>query len=97
MEYNEVVLDSFAGTLKSKVDDYLNKQNNVNYKIHQNILDYILKHEDIENIEEEWIYKICNCENINDLPDELKELANQFLPEFFNLFPEYKNSPLFKG
>ncbi len=66
----------------------------------ENKVDYTIP--DIEklfedtSIENYWVFKIAACKNINDLPEQLKELVIQYLPRFFAQYPKYKDAECLK-
>lgn len=93
--------DRLAGALIIYVENYLlSKQSyseltikpsyDVDYEIEDSILEYLEKSYSSENINDIWQHKIAGCKNINELPFELKQLVNQFLPRFFLQYPQYR-------
>ena len=48
------------------------------------------------SLEESWMWKVAECRNINDLPPYLQELIVQYLPRFFERFPEFKDDESLK-
>lgn len=99
----KVLFDRLAGCLKIYVENYQLENNGggvfhlqpsypVDYEISQDILNAIEqsyggKTDDI------WYIKISSCQSVRELPNYLQELISQFLPKFFEQFPQYKNAP----
>ena len=50
-----------------------------------------------DDIDNYWAHLIGGCRNINNLPNDLKELVLQFLPRFFEQFPQYKEAECLKS
>lgn len=88
-----VLWDRLAGGLKEYVDNYcLHKSQSkikpsyeVDYKI--DCLDELQKHTTLDDY---WLHQVSGCKNINELPRYLQELVAQYLPHFFEKYPEYK-------
>lgn len=50
----------------------------------------------INGTDDYWANIVSGCRNINNLPVHLKQLVQQFLPKFFEQFPEYKDEKSLK-
>lgn len=94
-DYDSVMWDRLGGLLVEYVENYLlEKQNNTIFSLEPTYtVDYEI--EDIDRLfsqastSDYWALKITACENINQLPSHLKKLVIQFLPRFFETYPEY--------
>ena len=98
----DVLWDRLAGCFKLYVENYelkkygstfnLKPSYEVDYEID---LDVLKKYTD--DIDNYWAHLIGGCRNINNLPNDLKELVLQFLPRFFEQFPQYKEAECLKS
>lgn len=100
MDAIDILWDRLAGTLQIYVENYLLQKGSHEHFNHfkpSYSVDY-----KIENIEElfqdmsldgYWGFQIAGCRDINTLPPHLQALVIQFLPRFFEQYPEYKNAP----
>lgn len=94
-DYDSVMWDRLGGLLVEFVENYLlKKYNNTKFSLEPTYtVDYEI--EDIDSFflqasaSDNWVLKITACENINQLPPHLKKLVIQFLPRFFEKYPEY--------
>ena len=41
-------------------------------------------------IDDFFAYKVVECRDVNLLPEDLKKLVLQYLPKFYDTYPEYK-------
>lgn len=83
----EVVMDRFAGGLISYISDYFASKNGTIYRPKVN---YVIPNEDL--LRENWksiCEKILYLIPVYDYPEEIKEVAKQYLPVFLSEFPEY--------
>lgn len=94
-DYDSVMWDRLGGLLVEYVENFLlKKYNNTKFSLEPTYtVDYEIK--DIDRLfsqtssSDYWVLKIMACENINQLPLHLKKLVIQFLPRFFEEYPEY--------
>lgn len=99
-DYDSVMWDRLSGLLVEYVENYiLEKRADKNTKFNLKptyTVDYVI--DDIDglfsqtNTDDYWALKIAACKNINWLPPHLKKLVVQFLPRFFEKYPEYKSN-----
>lgn len=100
MDQNDVLWDALAGMLMIYVDNYLLKKNGggklklqpsyeVNYEISEEIIAELKKTLKGENVSDIWYMKIAGCRNINELPLQFQKLIMQFLPRFYEEYPQY--------
>ncbi len=98
--YIQILFDRLAGKLVEYVENYhlANKSSDCDFSLQPSYpVDYTINNFDMgSTIDDWWVHKIAGCLNINDLPDDLKELTVQFLPRFYNEFPQYKNEKCLK-
>lgn len=87
--------DRLAGCLAEYVDNYLIKTKGggkfriePSYDVDYEIANPEKLFEDM-SLDGYWVHKVARCRDINDLEPQLKELALQYLPKFFEKFPEY--------
>lgn len=101
MTNKEVILDRLAGGLMLYVENYTlakNKNNRnklklgpsyaVDYEIAPEVLE-LLQESCKGSVSEVWYHQISGCQDINELPEYLKNLVIQYLPRFFEEYPEY--------
>lgn len=97
MDSTDVLWDRLAGGLQIYVENYylkitgggklkLQPSYNVDYVIED--IDLLKKHNEINDY---WVFKIGGCRNINELPVFLRKLVVQFLPRFFQEYPQYRD------
>ena len=104
MDKTNVLFDRLAGGLILYVDNYyLHKAKGkilpsykVDYKISKDIITQIEKSLTSGNMDDIWYHKISKCKSVKELPDYLKELTAQYLPKFFDEYPQYKSSKYLK-
>lgn len=94
-----ILWDRLAGEILEYVENFClyKSQSKIkpSYEVDYNIecLDELQKHTDIEDY---WAHQIASCTNINDLPAYLQGLVLQYLPRFFEKYPEYKDADCLK-
>ena len=104
MDNVDVLFDRLAGIITVYIEDFLlqarlnkkNNQNEIKSVIDDDIMMEIVKSVSQDQIENIWNHQIANCKNINNLPMYLQKLVVQFLPKFFDLYPEYKKEECLK-
>lgn len=67
----------------------------VDYKISDEIMECIYRSLD-GSADDVWYLKIAICNNIDDIEEPLKTLVVQFLPKFFEMFPQYRGAECLK-
>ena len=92
----DVLWDRLSGHLAEYVENYLLKKCGggkfhiqPSYEVDYEILDVESLYADT-TFEEFWVHRVGNCRTINHLDPCLKKLVLQFLPRFFEQFPEYR-------
>ena len=103
MKNNSVIFDRLSGGLCLFIENYqLQKKGGKikpSYELSDKELNYLDNHlieiEEFKgkayNSKDGYIYQICTCENIKDLPTKIYSLIKCFLPRFLKQFPEYKD------
>lgn len=99
---SDVLWDRLAGGLAEYVDNYLLKNSGggklriqPSYEVDYEIANAESLFDDA-SFDGYWVHKVAGCRNINNLDPRLRGLAVQFLPKFFEMFPEYKNEESLK-
>ncbi len=110
MNETNVLFDRLAGTLMLYVENFFLNQATYNddmkikvqpsykvdYEISEDIILGLKESALSNNIDNIWYHKISGCKNINDLPEYLIKLIVQFLPRFFEQYPQYTNEECLK-
>ena len=98
----DALWDRLAGGLAEYVNNYLLKNRGggpfhiqPSYEVDYEIADAESIYEDM-TFEGFWVHKVAACRNINELDPCLKHLVLQFLPKFFEQFPEYRGEECLK-
>ncbi|MDD6233089.1 MAG: hypothetical protein PUA89_10305 [Frisingicoccus sp.] len=106
--YTGVLFDRLAGSLMTYVENYLLKQHKVktgrlkispSYEVDYEISDEIIRYINLTLEREDcffWYFQIAACNDLSEVDEPLKSLVIQFLPKFFEQFPEYKNAECLK-
>lgn len=92
-----VYVENYLLSSKSGLGFGLDPSYKVDYEIKDTILDYLEKPLNSGDINEIWQHRITTCKNVNDLPNKLQKLVNQFLPRFLSQHPEYKHEKSLVG
>lgn len=92
-----VYVENYLLSSKSGLGFGLDPSYKVDYEIKDTILDYLEKTLNSGDINEIWQHRITTCKNVNDLPNKLQKLVNQFLPRFLSQHPEYKHEKSLVG
>lgn len=97
--YYSILWERLAGGIKLYVENYIlskeqSQQGGFNLKPSY-VVDYEIQNLDnilfMQSLEDYYVHIIIGCRNINDLPLDLRNLAEQYLPRFFADYPEYKD------
>lgn len=108
MDEIDVMWDRLTGGLMLYIENFelkkcsgvgrfnLNPSYKVDYEIADEILEYLEKTTEEENIDSYWHMQIGSCRNINNLPPYLQQLVIQFLPRFLAQYPQYKDAKCLK-
>lgn len=105
-EYTGILFDRLAGTIQIYVENYLLVRNGggyfklepsykVDYEISRDIINYINQSLD-GKAEDIWYFKIALCNSIDEIEKPLRTLVVQFLPRFFEMYPQYKDEECLK-
>lgn len=107
MYEREILWDRLAGTLMEYVENYFLHQQkagvgtgtfnigpsyDVDYEISDEILEAIDESMSTGKIENYWFFQIDACRDINKLSKPLQQLVLQYLPRFYEMFPEYRDA-----
>ena len=86
----ESIMDRFVGRLMAYIDDYYASTRNGIYKP---VVDYTIPHDEyISEHGREIMDELRSLKPLCEYSDELKDVAIQYLPLFFEEYPEYKNA-----
>ena len=96
MKKTDVLWDRLAGGVQIYVENYIISQHAAGrYPVKPSYpVDY--KIDDIEEITADtsldgyFAHKISRCRDASELPIYLKKLVKQYLPRFFDAYPEYR-------
>lgn len=91
--YYEVLWDRLAGGLLIYVQNYLLAKSGGKIKPSYAV-DYEVANADKlfldQTVDSFFAHKIAECRDVNSLPEDLKTLVFQYLPRFYEMYPEYK-------
>lgn len=107
MQETDILWDRLAGTLNIYVENFLiyrsgggkhklSPSYNVDYEIEEEIISEVSGSYENGDIQSIWYIQVSACRNINDLPLYLKKLVKQFLPRFFQDYPQYQEAECLK-
>lgn len=81
------IWDRFMGTLC----DYIQNYQFAKYgELWRPDIDYEIKSYD--KLERDWYYLMMQCDNINEFPPGLKSVAIEYMPTYFERYPDHKGA-----
>lgn len=99
---NSVLFDRLASCFQLYVQNYALKNNNigrfriqplydVDYEVNLNVLEKYT-----ESVDGHWLHLISGCNDINELPYDLREQVVKCIPFFLEQYPQYENAECLK-